>query len=488
MKTKTKRRPAERFDINDQEQMLKFASMIGAGMANASLAGGVPITKEANLGALPSASIYGRKSIFDPCAPGDVFGLQVAAHGFMQWLGFRPNKYFQRHVNFITWWGPEGITDNTHGTGATSPCQDPPKWSYGECGYYLCHESWYSRGGEPVDPHTASQERCETSPRYRLNGVPIVDEVEWQMNGSMNVLQQSILRDLIHGNHQNAYELDGLEQLVRTGYVNVKRAGVTCPRVDSILVNWGHDNFNGTLNGLGNFFDYLDEVVTEIEWRASAIGTIAPVDMILLMPRFMATCVLDAFACYTTCGVTTANDITDQALRAQQRAARRDLNAGPLYDGKYAVGYIALKSGRQLPIIVDDALDIEFNGTNYTSDIYLLTRRVGNIDVLYGEFLDLRIAENAFKKYDPNVRMRTDAIGRFMFKGKEQNFCHELIMGTSPEIYIAAPWAQVRIYDIGCSRERQPLVGDPFQADYLPGGRPLYPADSPFYTEEEGYC
>jgi len=432
--------------------------------------------KEASFASTSQINIYGRYSIFDPCAAGDIFGLQVATHGLMNWLGWRANKYYRRRVDFITWWGPEGTYAETSSTGAVGPCDDPEGWEYGTCGYELLHTSWYARAGEALSPHTIVQDRCETTPRYRLNGKLITDDVEWQANGIMNVLQQGIRRDLIHGNHTNANEMNGLEQIITTGYTDANSQ--LCPMVDSILVDWANDDLDGAVNGLGNYFDYLDEVVTEIEWRASAMGTIGEADMAIITSRFMATCLLDAFACYTTCGVTTLSDITDQALRANQRAARRDLNGGPLYDGRNAVGYIHLKSGRRLPIIVEDALDITRSGSTYCTDIYILTRKVGSQDVLYGEYLDLRTWESRVRKHDKDFRGRADQAGRFAFKGKEDNFCTQLIVGTSPEIYLSAPWAQVRFSDVCCARERQPLTGDPFQKDYMPGGSNLYPAGS----------
>jgi len=440
--------------------------------------------KEASLDALLSAhSIYGRHSIFDPCSPGDVFGLQVQTVGLSKWLGARPNKYYRRRVDFITWIGPKGVVACNQHTGAVSPCADPDGWEYGTCGYDLTHTSWYGRAGDALDPHTIVQDRCETSPRYRLNGVQISDDVEWQMNGIMTVIQQDLRRDQIHGNHANAYQMNGLESLIRTGYTGDN--GLPCPAVDSILVDWDLDDLDGLVNGNGNFFDYLDEVVTEIEYRASAIGTISETDMILLTTRFMATCLLDAYACYTTCGRTSTEGgqwtgdagITEAALRGAQRAARIALNGGPLYDGATAVGYINLKSGRRIPIIVDDALDIEKSGARYCTDIYLLTRRVGGIDVLYGEYLDLRVYENRVRAQMPAFTVRTDAAGRFAIKGKEDNFCIQLIIGSSPEIYIAAPWAQARFQDVCCGRHRQPLTGDPHQKWYLPGGKPLHVAN-----------
>jgi hypothetical protein len=292
----------------------------------------------------------------------------------------------------------------------------------------------------------------------------------------MNVLQQDLRRDLVHGSHGNAYQMDGLESIIKTGYENDD--GTTCPQIDSILVDWMHDDLDGSGNNLGNFFDYLDEVVTEIEYRASAMGGISETDMVLFTSRFMATCLLDAYACYTTCGVTTTNDITDQALRAQQRAARQSLNGGPLYDGTAAVGFIQLKSGRRLPIMVDDAMDISRNVAvgGYCTDIYLLTRRIGSLDVLYGEYLDMRVYENRVKAQWPTATFtaRSDAAGRFVMKGKEQNFCVQLLMGTSPELYLSAPWAQVRFEDVCCSRKRPPINGDIFQKSYLPGGHPLH--------------
>jgi len=433
--------------------------------------------KEASLTA-STTNIYGRYTIFDPCAAGDVFGLQVASHGLMQWLGHRANKYYLRRVSFITWWGPEGTVGGTATTGATAPCADPPSWEYGNCGYNLTHTSWYARAGEALSPHTVGQDRCETTPRYRLNGKAINDDVEWQMNGIMNVLMQSIKRDQIHGSHLNANEMEGLEGLIKTGYTDDN--GHPCPSVDSIIVDWASDDLDGAVNGFGNYFDYLDEVVTEIEYRANAMGGVNQTDMILMTSRFMATCLLDAYACYTTCGFTSTQNITDQALRAQQRQLRRDLNGGPLFDGNTAVGFITLKSGRRLPIIVEDALDISQtdDGTKWQSDIYILTRKVGSTDVLYGEYLDLRTVENRLRVHDPNLRMRADAAGRFMVKSKEDNFCHAVIVGSSPELYLSAPWAQVRMSDIACARERRPISGDVFQGAYLPGGLPIYTAQS----------
>lgn len=461
-------------EFKEQLAMLNAAALAGG-------AGGVPVYKETELTPNTSYAIYGRNTIFDPCAAGDIFGLQVSAHGLPAWLGSRSNKYYMRRVSFITWWGPAGTGEDSQSqqsTGATGPCDDPPGWEYGNAGYTLLHKSWYSRAGDALDPHTVAQDRCETTPRYRLNGKLITDDVEWQMNGIMNVLQQSIRRDVVHGSHVNANEMDGLESIIKTGYTDDE--GHLTPAIDSILVDWSNDDLDGESNGYGNFFDYLDEVVTEIEYRASAMGGIAESDMALVCPRFMATALLDSYACYTTCGVTSSGDITDQALRADQRALRRELNGGPLYDGRNAVGYIQLKSGRRLPIIVEDAMDITKPTEGYfASDIYLLVRRIGSVDVLYGEYLDLSVAENRLRRHDPNLRMRADQGGRFLVKAKEDNFCHQLLLGTSPEIYLSAPWAQVRIQNVQVSRSRKPITGDPFQPDYMPGGAPLYSEPNP---------
>jgi hypothetical protein len=425
-----------------------------------------------DVGNVATPSIYGRCSIFDCCQPGDIFGLQVVTSGLMQWLGFRSNRFYQRRVGFIPWYGPENTVSGTVTTGAVGPCEDPDGWEYGVCGYNLYHKSWYGRKGEGLDPMTIVQDRCETTPRYRVNGVPIGDDLEWQMNGIMNVIQSDLRRGLIHGSHSNARQMNGLESLIKTGYTNDD--GTTCPQIDSTLLNWAHDDLDGAVNGYGNFFNYLDELVTDIEYRAKDMGGISTTDMVLLTSRFMATGLLDAFSCYTTCGVNTDNDITDQALRAQARAARMALNAGPLYDGNNAVGYIQLKSGRKLPIIVDDFLDIAKNGSSYCTDIYLLTRRIGSIDVMYGEYLDMTIWENRVKSQLPNIMTRADAAGRFLVKAVEENFCVAAEIGTSPEIYLSAPWAQARIENVCTSRIRKPLTGDPFQPVYWPGGKPLH--------------
>jgi hypothetical protein len=432
--------------------------------------------KEASLGATSTVNIYGRYSIFDPCSTGDIFGMQVETHGLINWIGWRPNRFYRRRVDFITWMAPKGTVAGTATTGAGAPCDDPAGgFEFGKGGYELTHSSWYHRADDPLDPHTIIQDRCETTPRYRLDGKIITDDLEWQMNGLMTAMTQSLRRDLVHGSHSNPYEMDGFESIIKTGYTDDD--GNATPMLDSSIISW-NDDVDGLNNGFGNFFNYLDEVVTELEYRAQNRGGIAENDMILLTSRFNATNLLDSYACYTTCGVTDSNDITEQAMRAQQRAARLSLNGGPLYDGNQAVGFLQLKSGRRLPIMVEDSLDISKSGTGlWASDAYLLTRRIGNQDVLYGEYLDLREYTNRVKKQFSAFSVQSDAAGRFALKGKEDNWCVSMMMGTSPEIYLAAPWAQVRFTGLTARRNRQPLVGDPFQKAYLPGGAPTTTAN-----------
>lgn len=480
MKTKQRIARVKNAGLLRAEDIASLGSAIGLAMAQAQQGDqhrqrpyAIPMLKEASL-TTSTVSIYGRYSIFDPCSNGDVFGMQVQTVGLLNWLGWRPNKFYRRRVDFITWYGPAGTTDLTPSAGYGAPCADPNGWEYGTCGYDLTHTSWYHRAGDALDPHTIVQDRCETTPRYRLNGVQIADDVEWQMNGMMNVMKQDLVHDLVHGSHDNSYQMDGLESIIKSTYLNDN--DTECPQIASTIIDWNSDDLNGENNGFGNFFDYLDELVTELEWRASAIGTINETDMVLVTSRFMATCLLDSYACYTTCGVTDSNDITDQALRAQQRAARMALNAGPLYDGAAAVGFLNLKSGRRIPILVDDAMDISKPNANFVTDIYLLTRRVGSQDVLYGEYLDMRTYENRIRNKMPGFTARADAAGRFVTKGKEDNWCVQLIMGSSPEIYLAAPWAQARFQDVGCARKRTPLTGDPYQPNYMPGGAPLHVA------------
>lgn len=440
----------------------------------AQLKSGIPFLKDdwtTTSAALSNPTIYGRHSIFDPCFAGDVFGLQVSTHGLINWLGWRRNPYWKRTVQFITWWRGEGADEGT--TGAGSPCEEPLSWEWGECSYELCHTSWYHRQGQPLGPHD-TQIRCETSPRIRVNGTMIDSDFEWQLNGIMYALDQDIKHDVVHGSHLNAWEMQGLEGIIRTGYQD--NNGNNCPMVDSWLIDWNYDDLDGALNNWGNFFDFLHELVNQIEYRAQALGDIAESDMVLFTSRFMADCILDAFACYSVCGVTSANDVTEQALRAQILAYRNSLNGGPLYDGSRAVGFIRLKNGRRLPILVDDAFTITHPNANYCADIYLLTRRIGGNDVFYGEYLDLADYQNQLRKFDPGTEIRVEAGGRFAFRGKMDNWCAAAMVGTSPELYLSAPWAQARIMDVCCERKLTPVVGDPFQDDYLPGGGGMYPA------------
>jgi hypothetical protein len=360
-------------------------------------------------------------------------------------------------------------------TGAGSPCEDPLSWEWGECSYEMCHTSWYHRQGQPLGPHN-TQQRCESDRMVRVNGTPIRDDFEWQVNGIMNSLVMDINHDVVHGSHLNTWEMNGLESVVRQGYTD--NNGNPCPLVDSWIIDWAFDDLDGAVNNWGNFFDFLHELVGQILYRASAIGTIREQDMVLYTSRFMADCILDAFTCYSVCGVTAAGDITDQALRGQILQYRQSLNGGPLWDGKSAVGHIRLKSGRRLSIMVDDSFDITRPNANYCTDVYILTRRVGNRDVFYGEYLDLAQYANLMRKFNSTTGIRVERGGRFAFKGKEDNWCGTAMVGMSPELYLSAPWAQARIQDVCCARVLQPITWDHTQPDYLPGGNTLYPATS----------
>jgi len=418
---------------------------------------------------LANPTIYGRNSIFDPCFAGDIFGLQIETGGILNWLGWRRNQIWKRVVQIIPWWRGEGAEDCT--TGAGSPCELPLGWEWGECQFDICHTSWYHRQSDPLGPHN-TQQRCETDRIMRVNGTPITDEFEWQLNGIMNVLSQDIAHDAVHGSHQNAYEMNGLESIIRTGYTD--NNGQPCPYADSYMIPWNNDDLDGAINGWGNFFDFLAELTGDIEYRAQTIGTISNTDMVLFTTRFLATCLLDAFACYSVCGVTTANDVTDQALRSQILNYRKSLNGGPMWDGRKVVGTISLKSGRSIPIIIDDSLTITKPNANYCADIYLLTRRIGNRDTMYGEYLDLSDFANLMKKFNAATGIRVENAGRFAFKGLEDVWCGKALVGTSPEIYLSAPWACARIADVCCSRKLQPIVADTHQPDYMPGGAPSY--------------
>lgn len=469
--------PKERMAlVQDLSRILTEAQVASRGQVSAG--GFASRYKEQALGAPLVNSIYGRNSIFDPCEAGDVWGLQVETNGLMNWLGWRPNRFASRRVSFIQWWGPQGTGDGAASTLAGSPCDDPDVWEYGDCSYELCHDSWYQVGGETLNPQTLSLDnRCETTPRYRLNGVQITDDLEWQANGMMNVLNQAIQYGVVKGSHGNAFEMEGLEGRIRTGYLD--KNGQPCPAVDSIMVDWQNDDLDGAVNGFGNFFDYLDEVVDEIEYRAQNMGGIAERDMVLVTARHTAKELLNKFACYSSCGlVADLSDISDQALRPQVLAARQGLNGGPLYDGTRAVGFISLKSGRRIPIIVHDTISISTSSSNYCSDIYLLTRRIGNRDVFYGTYMDLRRAARAYARRMRAQKIHSDAVGRFLLSHKDDNFCTQLIAGTSPELYLAAPWAQVRFEDVCADKQRKPIVGDPYQPDYHFTEGALYPAEA----------
>ena len=287
------------------------------------------------------ATPFGCCNFFDTCSDG-IFSLYFRGTlDLLDWMGFEPTDTCLRKVDFISYVRPDG---NGASAGHISdPCADPNGITFGSCSLSVEDFGLYGRVG-PTRKLLKPVKYCSQSPRRFLDGSPINSEFDWDMVFTMDVLLNDIRTALVTGNSTTAGQFDGLQRWVRTGYDN-------CRSLDSYVVNWNNNPLGGgggvTLNGAlapagFDFVDWLLDIHRNIKERTSwspllANQTRRVGDTILVLPGFLARCLLDFYTCWSVCPE--ALDTTTDATRivkevGDRRDFRIQLNGGLFGDGR----------------------------------------------------------------------------------------------------------------------------------------------------------
>jgi hypothetical protein len=382
--------------------------------------------------------------------------------GLLDLFNWRVSDTYTKTFNFLTYLRPEYSEGSPTAGHLTDPCADPNGFDYGTSQITLEGFGLYGRVA-PTRYILKPTRYCETDPVYRIDGTPVDSEFEWDLRFAVDVLKQDLYRHIITGNASTPGQFDGLQQWINTGYDS--------SMLDSMVVQWAGNSMDATgggtitLNGVTitptHLINLIQAIVRRFRQRIQWSPSLATerengVDIVLVMPTFLAECLLDAFTCWSVCEggqYTPVNLMTYEA-----RNFRDSLNGG-----RYGGGFIRL-DGQVIDIFPYDWETM--HGTN-RGDIYILTRAVGNQQLWEGEHLDAGAASGQMQTRGHNEYFTTDG-GRIIGTVEADNLCYKTKVWIRPRLVNRAPWLQARIMNVECGSLLTPLSPDPLDTSFYP--------------------
>lgn len=405
-------------------------------------------------------SIFGCDPLFDICTDAALMSLSFEGTApFLDWIGWERTDVCTIKKAFLNFVRAERANDAASAGWLANPCADANSFEQDYCDFTLTDFARLRRESPVRDITKASLRSCDIQPRYRLDGTPITNQMEYDFRLAVEVLLQDLKLMVVNGQDSTPGQFDGLEALVATGYTSAN--GSLCPAMDSIVIDWNDNDMDGgagiTWNGadVGTTFSYIDvllAVYRRIRQRIRMAPALAAQrmnvgDMILLIPDGFAQCVLDAFTCWSVCG----NDVT-LMLNQEARTFRQTLNGGAFGAGKIYL------DGFEIPIM---PYDWGLISSGQTFDSYLLTGAVGSVKLIQGQYNDMTNVPSS-----GNTFASTDG-GRLLTWTEADKTCAKQSAEMQPRLLMWAPWAQSRIMDTVCGLPGGVLSADP-NSSYFP--------------------
>lgn len=408
--------------------------------------------------------LFGCDPLFDICTDEALMSLSFeGSTPFLDWIGWERTNICLIQKAFIQFVRPDRDGGNASDGWLADPCEEPNSYEVDYCDFTLTDFARLRRKSPTRDITKADIDYCRVQPRYRLDGSPINDQLEYDFRLATEVLLSDLKKMVIDGNKNTAGQFDGLDQLIKTGYTDSD--GSACPMMDSIIVDYNHNQVLGTTNNgvtwngaavanTFNFMQILTDVVRKIRQRikwAPALNAQRMLvgDMVLVLPETFAPCLLDAFNCWDFC------DGVEQMLSSKEaRQNRNELNTG-----LYGAGHITI-DGFEIPLMPYDWGGLMVSGQTFNA--MLLTGSVGNVKLIQGQYNDLQFA--AAKR--PDKFAATDG-GRLLNFQEDLKTCIVQYAEMQPRLLAWAPWAQAKFENILCTTPGGALSADPDSA-YFP--------------------
>ncbi len=418
----------------------------------------------ANLGVGVNQAIspFGCCNFFDTCSDEGLFTLFFnGGLDLLDWMGFEVSNTCFRKVEYLNFVAP----DPRASTGAIAdPCEAPRGIDFGSCSLEITDFGRYGRKSKTRDSYKP-EKYCENSPVRFIDGTLVQSESQWDEFMTMNAVLLDVRKAMITGNAATDGQFDGLEQIVATGY--------DCESLDSYVVDWNANPMAGgpgiTLNGNATpeGFDIVDwlldlwrNIKTRISWSPMLQNQQRRVgDSILVLPGFMARCLLDFYTCWSVCTGVEFEE-ANKSPSIEMRDFRLQLNGGLFGHGRIFL------DGEEIPLLI---YDWELIKGPTRGDMYFLTGAIGNMRVWEGEHLDSRVVPQEFENLgiagNPgNFFTRDD--GRVLGKVVTDETCYNIHLTMRPRIFCKAPWAQIRFQNVVCRTPSGPLSPDPTESSF----------------------
>lgn len=411
------------------------------------------------------ASPFGCCDYFSNCAD-NIFSLYFnGALDLLDWMGFDVSDECNRTIDFISYIRPEQADGADTGGYLADPCDTPNGIDFGACSLSVTDFGRYGRQG-PVRDLFVPKKYCKTRPMRLLDGQQVTRESDWDNIFAMNQMLNDIRKALITGNTATPGQFDGLRRWVRTGYA--------CSALDSYVVDWNGNGMAGgagiTINGVAaplgfDIIDYLRDLFANINQRIGWSPLLSNQtrqlgDHILLLPTFMAHCLLDFFTCWSVCPGAQYEEVTKETLA--MRDFRLTLNGGMFGDGQISL------NGVTIPLMMYDWEMI--NGPTL-GDMYFLTRAVGAQRIFEGEHLDANVVLEELSVSGAggdSGNFYVNDEGRVLGWVEIDATCKQMNLIQRPRLWCMAPWMQMRFQDIQCVTPSGPLSPDPSETSFYP--------------------
>lgn len=269
----------------------------------------------------------------------------------------------------------------------------------------------------------------------------------------------------------------GLESLVATGHTDVIDQ-TSCPSLDSDIKDM---NYLSVENDAQTIFHYMEMVYRYVRHNAETMGFM-PVEWAWVMKDSLFRKLADYWPCIYASARCNA---TDNDVNNNVDGLRMKMMSDEMYTGRYLQ-----IDGIRIPVILDDAIPYEHNGTNgdlpsgtFASDVYLLPFTVrGGQQVLYMEYFDYS-ATNGVMQGIMDGRLTNDYWtdgGRFLWTTSRTKWCVNWSAKIEPRLRLKTPHLAGRLENVVWSPLQE--FRSPFPTDgyFVDGG--LTTGDNSLYT------
>jgi hypothetical protein len=341
-----------------------------------------------------------------PYTMNDETPFSTGIYGSSPLMGWIPTTRMEARfdtVSYLDYVVPEGWTGGDYAaylaTLSIGACEYGPSsaWSGSEAQFPYGEWSVTTDTLEEVD---FGLHKYESTPIMRVRGnnisLPMGSDAEWAMAQAGIVLQQHHEWILRYGTQGSPLQMDGIENLITSGYIALHTVGGGTPVFSDPL------EVDATgLTTIEEIVQVLKAIVRKIFDRARQRGwQIGSNDIAIVIPSAMWPYILDAIACgaNTNCTGQPTGYVINDVRQERARAA----------SGGFGWGTLEV-DGREIGVLPDDNLgdNAVVSGQNVVvGDIYVLTRRISGIPILQQQYLNFNMLD-----LPPNAEWTTEQGG-----------------------------------------------------------------------------